>query len=62
MIIDIENNNRQLTQDDCRSVNGIEEEKIYNVKAYLFHILSNPYDHAWIYKNITTDSDFQKNI
>lgn len=35
MIIDIENNNRQLTQDDCRSVNGVEKETINKVKAYL---------------------------
>lgn len=35
MIIDIENNNRYLTPDNCRSVNGVEEETINEVKAYL---------------------------
>lgn len=35
MIIDLDDNNRLLTQNDCCSVNGFEEETINKVKAYL---------------------------
>lgn len=35
MVIDIENNNRQLTQDDCRFALGDIDKMIKGVKAYL---------------------------